>query len=130
MSVGRAGVVTFAGWLFIVLAFVNAVDGVVAFADPGHFYLNENGLLVFDDYDAYGFLLLVIAGIELLVGWGILARAKAAQVFGIMVAIIGAVVSLAYYKHFPVWSVIALVLYGVVIYGLTVHGDEFAPSES
>ncbi len=128
MAARPSGVVNFAGWLFIVLACFNAVDGVVAFADPGHFYLSENGLLVINSYDAYGLVLLVIAGIQLLVGWGIMVRAQAGQVFGILIAIIGAVVSLVYYRHFPVWSVIELVLYGVVIYGLTVHGDEFAPS--
>jgi hypothetical protein len=113
--------------MFIVLAFFSAIDGIVAFADPGHFFISENGLLVINSYDAYGLVLLVIAAAELLIGWGILVRARPAQWFGILVAVIGAIIHLIYFKHFPAWSVIALALDGVVIYALTVHGDEFAP---
>lgn len=127
---GRAGVVTFAGALFLVLAFFNAVDGVVAFADPGHFYINENGLLVVQNYDAYGFVLLVIAGIELLIGAGILMRMRAAQWFGILIALVSVVIHFLYFKHYPAWSVIALALDAIVIYALTVHGDEFAPADA
>ena len=125
----RAGVVTFAGALFLVLAFFNAVDGVVAFADPNHFFISENGLLVVDDYDAYGFVLLVIAGIEFLIGWGILMRMRAAQVFGILVVLVSVVIHFIYFKHYPAWSVIALALDAIVLYALTVHGDEFAPAD-
>ena len=125
----RAGVVTFAGALFLVMAFFNAIDGVIAFADPNHFYLGENGLLVIHSYDAYGFVLLVIAGVEVLVGWGILVRQRAAQVFGIGIAVISALIHLIYFKHYPAWSTIALALDLIVIYALTVHGDEFAPAD-
>lgn len=126
MSSRRSGVVTFAGVLFLVMAFFNAIDGVVALAEPRHFYVGENGVLI-SNYDAFGIVLLVIAGIELLVGYGILARIRAAQVVGIIIAILAAVVHLAYFKHYPAWSVVLLFLDAVVIYALTVHGDEFAP---
>jgi hypothetical protein len=118
--------VTFAGVLFLAMALFNAIDGVVALAEPRHFYVGENGVLV-SNYDAFGIVLLVIAGIELLVGYGILARIRAAQVVGIIIAILAAVVHLAYFKHYPAWSAVLLFLDAVVIYALTVHGDEFAP---
>jgi lysylphosphatidylglycerol synthetase-like protein (DUF2156 family) len=124
--VRRSGVVTFTGVLFLVLGLFNAVDGVVALAEPRHFYVTENGVLI-SNYDAFGVVLLVIAGIALLVGYGILARIRAAQVVGIIIVIVAAVVHMAYFKHYPAWSVIMLVLDAVMLYALTVHGDEFAP---
>ena len=120
----RAGVVTFAGVLFLVAATFNALDGVVALAEPNHFFVTEDGVLV-EDYDAFGVVLLVIAGIQLLVGSGILALQRWAQVVGIILAILAAVVHLAYFKHFPAWSSIMLVLDVVILYALTVYSDEF-----
>src|SRR5262245_14187415 len=106
------------------MAFFNAVDGVIAFADPGHFYIDEDGLLVVQNYNAYGLVLLVIAAVEVFVGCAILMRERAGQWFGILIAVISALIHLAYWKHYPAWSSIALVLDLIVIYALIVHGEE------
>jgi hypothetical protein len=127
VSARRAGVVTFAGVLFLVGAAFNALDGIVALADPGHFFVTEEGVLI-ADYDAFGVVLLAIAGIELLLGWGILALQRWAQVLGIILVIIAMIVQLAYFKHYPAWSVIGLVLNAIILYALTVYSDEFAPA--
>ncbi|MGH2992291.1 MAG: DUF7144 family membrane protein [Solirubrobacterales bacterium] len=121
----RAGVVTFAGVLFLAAAFFNAVDGLVALAEPSHFYVGEEGLVI-DNYDAFGIVLLIIAGLQLLVGSGILALQRWAQVVGIIVAIIGAIAAFGHFTHYPAWSVILLVLYAIILYALTVYSDEFA----
>lgn len=121
----RAGVVTFAGMLFLVSAAFNVVDGVVAIAEPQHFYVPEGDVVV-SSYTALGIGLLVIAGFQLLIGFGILARIRAAQVIGLIVVIMGAIVQLAFFKHYPAWAAIILVLDAVMIYALTVHADEFA----
>jgi hypothetical protein len=120
----RAGVVTFAGVLFLVASAFNVVDGLVAIADPGHLFVTEEGVII-TNYDAFGVVLLVIAGFQLLVGAGILALQRWAQVVGIIVTILAAIVHLAYFKHYPAWAVIMLFLDGVIIYALTVYSDEF-----
>ena len=127
MSARRAGVVAFAGVLFLVSAAFNAVDGLVALADPGQFFVSEEGVVI-TNYDAFGIVLLIFAGFELLVGVGILALQRWAQVVGIIVAVLAAIVHLAYFKHYPAWAVIMLFLDGVIIYALTVYSDEFAPA--
>jgi hypothetical protein len=119
--------VTFAGVLFLVSAAFNAVDGLVALADPGQFFVSEEGVVI-TNYDAFGIVLLIFAGFELLVGTGILYLQRWAQVVGIIVAILAAIVHLAYFKHYPAWAVIMLFLDGVIIYALTVYSDEFAPA--
>ena len=129
MSVRRAGVVTFAGVLFLVAAFFNAVDGLVALADPGQFFVTEDEVVI-TNYDAFGIVLLVIAGFQFLIGWGILALQRWAQVVGIIVVILNAIAQLAHFTHYPAWSVIILILDAVIIYALTVYSDEFAPARS
>jgi hypothetical protein len=127
VSARRAGVVTFAGVLFLVAAAFNVVDGLVALADPGQFYVGEEGVVI-TNYDAFGIVLLIVAGFQFLVGMGILALQRWAQVVGIIVVILAAIVHLAYFKHYPAWAVIMLFLDGVILYALTVYSDEFAPA--
>jgi membrane-associated PAP2 superfamily phosphatase len=71
-------------------------------------------------------LLLIIGGIKLLVGYGILARMRAAQVVGIILAVVSAIAQVAHFTHYPAWAVIILVLDAIVVYALTVYSDEFA----
>jgi hypothetical protein len=125
LAARRAGVVTFAGVLFLVVAAFTVVDGLVAIAEPNHFFVSENGLVI-DNYQAFGIVLLVVAGLQFLVGWGILALQRWAQVVGIILAIISAVIQLGHFTHYPAWAVIILILDAVIIYGLTVYSDEFA----
>jgi hypothetical protein len=127
VSARRAGVVTFAGVLFLVVAAFNAVDGLVALAEPNHFFVDEEGLVI-DNYDAFGIVLLVIAGFQFLIGWGILALQRWAQVVGIILVLLNAIAQLAHFTHYPAWSVVILVLDAVIIYALTVYSDEFAPA--
>lgn len=49
---------------------------------------------------ALGIGLLVIAALQLLLGFGILARVRAAQVIGLIVVIMGAIVQLGFFKHY------------------------------
>ncbi len=116
---------TFAGVLFLVVAAFNTVDGLVAIAEPSHFFVNEQGLVI-DNYEAFGIVLLVVAGLQFLIGWGILALQRWAQIVGIVVVIINAIIQLAHFTHYPAWAVIILVLDAVIIYALTVYSDEFA----
>jgi hypothetical protein len=120
----RAGVVTFAGVLFLIAAAFNIVDGLVALNRSSYFTAGE-GHLVIKDYTAWGIVLLIIGGVQVFVGWGILARVTAAQVLGIILAGLNAIVQLAFFIHYPAWSVIVLILDAVIIYALTVHGAEF-----
>ena len=127
----RAGVVTFAGALFLVLAAFNAVDGLVALVEENHFaelgYADEERLLI-DNYDAFGIVLLIIAAFQFFVGWGILALQRWAQIVAIVLVIINAIVQLAHFTHYPGWATIVLILDAVILYALTVYSDEFAPA--
>jgi len=127
MAARRAGVVTFAGVLFVVVGIFNALDGIVALTRPETLYVGANALIV-KDYDAWGVALLVLGGLQVITGFGILGGSRAAQVIGIILAGIGFIINLAYFKHYPAWSVTVMVIDLIVIYGLTVHSPEFGGS--
>jgi hypothetical protein len=120
----RAGVVTFAGVLFIVVGLFNVFDGIIAMARPEQLFVGENAFVV-KDYDAVGVTLLVLGCIEVLVGVGILNKSRLAQILGIALASLGFLIHLAYFRHYPAWAVAMMVLNIVVIYALTIHNDQF-----
>jgi hypothetical protein len=124
MAARRAGVVTFAGVLFTIVGLFTIVDGIAALTRPEQFYVGENGLIV-QDYDAWGIGLLLLGLIQTGVGLGILSGSRPAQVGGVIFAVLGFIVHLALFKHYPAWSATLMLLDAVVIYGLTVHSDEF-----
>lgn len=115
---------TFAGVLFLIAAFFNAVAGIVAIVDSGKLYVGEDEVVI-ESYRAFGVVLLALSGIEFLVGWGIIARLRAAQIVGIIMAILAMIVYFAYFVAHPAWSAIMIVLSGVIIYALTVYNAEF-----
>jgi hypothetical protein len=120
----RAGVVTFAGVLFVVVGLFTALDGLIALTRPETLYVGANALVV-KDYDAWGVALLALGGVQVLTGFGVLSGNNAARVIGIILAGIGFIVHLAYFKHYPAWSVTIMVLDLIVIYALTVHVEAF-----
>src|SRR5262245_42755389 len=124
MAARRAGVVTFAGVLFVIVGVFTAIDGIVALTRPETLYVGDNALVV-KDYDAWGVALLVLGGLQIFTGFGILSGSRAAQIIGIILASIGFIVNLAYFKHYPAWSATVMVIDLIVIYGLTVHSPEF-----
>jgi hypothetical protein len=120
----RAGVVTFAGVLFLIVAAFTAIDGIVALAQPKQFFVSENAVVV-HNYDAYGVVLLVLATVQALVGWGLLTGSRVARVLAIILAGASFLIQLAFFKHYPAWATTVMVLDFIIIYGLCVHGEDF-----
>jgi hypothetical protein len=118
----ESGVVTFAGILFFIVGSFNIIDGLVALLNADYF----TDRLLFSNLTAWGWTVLGIGAIELLVGIAILGRSRVGQILGIVLASVNAIVQLAYIRHFPAWSIIIMVVDVIVIYALTVHDSEFA----
>jgi uncharacterized membrane protein (DUF2068 family) len=121
--------VTFAGVLFLLVAAFNVVDGLVLLEKPEKLFVGEDAVVV-TNYDAFGITLLVVAGLQFIVGWGILNLSRWAQVTGIVLAAASFIIQLAMFRHYPAWAVTIMALDTIVIYGLTVHGDEFGRRRS
>jgi hypothetical protein len=60
----------------------------------------------------------------LLTGFGVLAGLLWARVIGIALAVLSAIVNLAFLAAYPVWGVILIALDIVVSYALAMHGRE------
>jgi hypothetical protein len=121
---GWAGWIVFAGVTAIVLGAFQIIEGLVAIFNRGFYLVTANNLVISVNYDAWGWTHFGIGVAVLVAGLGVLSGAMWGRVLGITLAVISAVVNLAFLAAFPVWGVIVIALDVLIIYALAVHGRE------
>jgi hypothetical protein len=103
-----------------------AISGLVALFNDDYYLVGSNGLVVSVDYTAWGWVHLVLGVVAFLTGIGMMIGQSWARVTGIILAVLSAIVNLAFLAAYPVWSVLVIALDVIVIYALAVHGREAA----
>ncbi len=120
-SVDRSGIVTFAGLVFVLAGIFNAIVGLVGILNPDYFTDNT----LFASIQAWGWAILLLGLLQLGTGVGILARRLGGMLLGILLAMTGMVLHVAFVAAFPIWSVSVMALQLILIFVLTVHAHEF-----
>lgn len=118
------GWILFAGVMMMVLGLLHAFQGFVALFDDEFYLVTRRGLAIRLDYPAWGWIhlflgLLVIAGgVALLNGklWG--------RIVAVIVSVLSILVNAAFLPAYPIWSTIMIAVDILVIWAVTVHGDE------
>ncbi|EHR51836.1 hypothetical protein SacmaDRAFT_3622 [Saccharomonospora marina XMU15] len=123
-SFGWLGWVVFAGVIMILMGAFHAITGIVAILDPGFYVVGQDGLVVSVNYNAWGWVHVGVAALVILAGFGVLAGQLWARIVGIVLAVLSAIVNLAFLPAYPVWATIIIALDVVVVYALAVHGGE------
>ena len=115
-----AGYIAFAGTLFLVLGAFNIIDGIVALAKDDNFAARE---LFFGSLALWGVILLVLGTLQLIAG-GRLFQGRG-QLLAIALLMLNLVAQFFFLPAYPIWSVIIMVVDLVLIYGLTMYGENF-----
>ena len=110
--------------MMIMLGTFQGIEGLVALLNRGFYAVGPEGLVVSVDYNAWGWLHLVIGLVLLATGLGVMTGQTWARVVGIVLAALSAVVNLAFMAAYPFWSIIVIFVDIVVIYALAVHGRQ------
>jgi len=105
--------------LFFVLGCFNVIDGLAALVQDDYFRADE---LLFGDLAMWGTIYLCIGVVQLFTAWLIHRGNPFGAPLGAILALISAVATLMSLGAYPIWSVMILVLDGLVIYALTVYG--------
>ena len=125
---GWVGWIIFAGVTMIVLGAFSIIEGLVAAFQPAYYHtvsgLYGNQLIVHVNYATWGWVHFGIGVAAVLVGFGVMTGQMWARVLGIAIAVISAIVNLAFLAAFPVWGIIIIAIDVLVIYALAVHGRE------
>ncbi len=120
---GWVGWVFFAGFIMILLGIFQGIYGLIALFNSNWFVVSSQGLL-FLDLTMWGWVHLILGIVVFLAGFAVLYGQMWGRVIGIVIAVLSALAVLFSVNIHPIWSVIILVIDVLVIYALTVHGNE------
>jgi hypothetical protein len=120
---GWRGVIVFAGTMMILLGSFHVMAGLVALFEEDYYLVTRSGLLVDLDFTAWGWAHLILGLVVALGGVAVMSGKLWGQVVAVAVAMLSAIVNLAFMSAYPLWSVIMIALDVLVIYAVTAHGD-------
>lgn len=118
------GWIVFGASMMALLGSFHVIAGLVALFNETYFVAPYSDLVVSVSYDAWGWAHLIGGLIVVAAGIGLFTGAMWARVLGVGVAMLSAIVNLAFLAAYPVWSVMMITLAVLVIYAVTAHGKE------
>jgi len=121
---GWVGMAMFGGVMMMVAGTFHAMAGLVGLFNSSYWLVPSSELVVSVNYTAWGWLHLIIGVLAIAAGAGILAGQAWARVTGVVLAVISALVNLAFLAAFPLWATLIIAIDVLVIYALVAHGKE------
>jgi len=118
----RTGWIAFAGVYLLVAGAMNGIWGAAALTDRD--VLLEDGL-AWSTLTTWGWLSAAVAAVQLSAGGLVLARKVVGRVLAIGIALAGLFVNFLSIGAYPIWSILALVANGLVLWAVTVYGETF-----
>jgi hypothetical protein len=115
-----SGWITFAGVVIIMVAILNIIDGIAAISKSAFF--TNNARFVFSDLRTWGWIVLALGALQVLVAFGVWAGNSLARWTGIVIVSLNAIAQLLFLPAYPFWSLSIFALDVLVLYGLAAHG--------
>ncbi|MGY1711951.1 hypothetical protein ACI8AC_20835 [Geodermatophilus sp. SYSU D00758] len=121
---GWAAYLVFAAVMLCVVGVFAVLQGLTALLDEDFYAVTRRGLVVSADFEVWGWFHLALGVVAVLTGWGLTLGTVFARLAGITVAVLVIMANLAFLPAYPWWSVLMIAFNVLVIYAITVHGDE------
>ena len=121
---GWVGWVGFAGVMMVMLGTFHVIDGLIALFQDEYFLVSRSGLAVHADFTAWGWVHIIGGILVGAAGIGCFTGKVWARSVGVVVALVSAVVNVGFLAAYPIWSTIMIAVDILIIWALTVHGDE------
>lgn len=118
-----SGWVVFAATLAATAGIFNMIYGLVVLFNSEWVAVTDDVILIFD-LTAWGWILLGFGVLQLFTAGGLINGRSFARILGVAWASVVVIGELVYLNVYPVWSIVIIALSVLVIYALTVHGDE------
>jgi hypothetical protein len=123
---GWAAWITFAAVLLVLIGLFAVMEGVTALLSDDFYQVRPDALFVAAGYAVWGWVHLVLGVVGILTGAGLMRGIRVARVVAVVYAAVSALVHLAFLPAYPIWSALVIAFDVVVIYAVTVHGQEVA----
>jgi len=118
------GWVMFAGVLLLTVGTINVIDGIAGIS-KAHFFV-ANARYVFGDLNTWGWVVLCLGALQILVGLGVFAKNQIARWSGVGVLCLNALAQLLMMPAYPFWSLAIFAIDIVAIYGLVAYGKRIS----
>ncbi|MFG2294430.1 hypothetical protein [Streptomyces sp. NPDC048603] len=114
-----SGLVVFASVMLIVFGALDFCRGIMGIARDEVFVTTANYVFKFD-LTTWGWLHLVFGAFAVVVGIGLMTPSTWARVGGIGLSAVLIIINFLSLPYFPLWSLVAIAVYGVIIWALCV----------
>lgn len=120
---GWTGWIVFAGFMMILMGVLQGIAGLTALLNDKWLLVTQNSLIAFN-FTTWGWIHILIGVLVFAAGFAVMNGAVWARVVGVIIAMLSIVANLAYANTYPIWAIAAVVINVLVIYALTVRGNE------
>jgi hypothetical protein len=118
------GWVAFAGVLLLIVGTINFIEGLAAIGNAHFFVANTH--FIAGSLNTWGWVVLCIGVIQVLVGLGVFVKNQLARWVGVGILSLSLVVTLMMMPAYPLWSLVIFTLDVLAIYGLVAYGQRIA----
>jgi len=116
-----AGMVVFAAVLLGMLGLFNVIDGIAAIARSSVFIGNAH--YVFGDLRTWGWVALILGGLQVLASIGVLAGNQVARWTGVALIGLNSIGQMFFIPAYPFWSLMIIAVDVVALWGLCAYGS-------
>jgi hypothetical protein len=118
--------VGFAGFMMIATGMLHVIDGLIGIFRSSFYLVSNNSsqLVVFQNVKTWAWINLIAGAIVMLAGFSLFSGTTWSRIIAVMLAFVSIAINLLAISLYPIWSIIAIALAVLVIYAVTVHGDE------
>ena len=117
---GGYDLVVFAWVLLLMLGVFNLIDGIAAVARSHVF--TGNAHYVFGDLKTWGWIVLIIGGLQVLAALGIMTGNQAARWLGVGLISLDAIAQMMFIPAYPIWALLIIAGDVAALYGLCAYG--------
>jgi hypothetical protein len=116
------------GWAIFVATYLliagvlNVVWGIAALSNKAYF---TSGGLLWSSLNTWGWVAIIVGAFQMLGASLVAARSAAGAVIAGFLAFLGIMLNFLSIGAYPVWSGILLVIDALIVWAVTVHGEEF-----
>ena len=117
------GWVYFAGAMLLAVGGLEIISGLVGIFHHSYYVATTAGLVAFN-YATWGWINLLLGILLMLTGLGVWSGNTLARVVAVFLSVLALIDNLAFMSAYPLWSIVAIIINVMVIYALTLHGNE------
>jgi hypothetical protein len=122
-ATGWVGWVAFAALMLALVGVFHMIAGFVGLFQEDIYAVGQNAVWMFD-YSQWGWIHILGGLLAFLAAGSLAAGHMFGRVIAVLVAMVSVVANMAFVPVYPVWSLMMATIGVLVIWAVTVHGDE------